>query len=196
MDQHLTNVNTSMGFRWEWAFEQTPLVRFLSRCDDNTIRESRTRAERRNPWIHCRAAILADHSLALSFFFSLSLPRASSRSLLRALSALKNAPNHYFSHPRWRSSLTTLPASDGQPRTTPPPQSGNYWRRGRPRMRDYDKSMIAIGKFITRLARMRFRSRGRSHKRVKASSSTGCDHRGSVNTRQGRTTRPIQLVAW
>lgn len=53
----------------------------------------------------------------------------------------------------------------------------------RPRVRDYDKSMIAVGEFITRLARMRFRSRGRSRK---ASSSTGCEHRGSFTKEGGR----------
>lgn len=47
---------------------------------------------------------------------------------------------------------------------------------------DYDKSMIAVGEFITRLARMRFRSRGRSRK---ASSSTGCEHRKGRLTEEG-----------
>lgn len=57
----------------------------------------------------------------------------------------------------------------------------------RPRVRDYDKSMIAVGEFITRLARMRFRSRGRSRK---ASLSTGVrTSQGSFNggRRQDRT---------
>lgn len=52
----------------------------------------------------------------------------------------------------------------------------------RPRVRDYDKSMIAVGEFITRLARMRFRSRGHSRK---ASSSTGCEHHEGRLTEEG-----------
>lgn len=123
------NVCTSMDFQ---HLEQTPLVRFLGRCDDSMIRESRTSRERKSLNLSPRCDPRRSFSHAFLLLLSLSLPRE--RSLFRALEALKNAPNRYFSHPRWRSSLTTLLVGTvnrrSLPLPPPPPQSDNYRRRG------------------------------------------------------------------